>query len=146
MRYAPLLCSLLTLLPVASESLAGINMREGLWEITTATDMAAIPGMPKGMKMPAMVIKHCYTPADIQGNKALMEKGNCALISMRQQGTTASWVTECRGAQAMRVESEGSFSGDKYQIKGRMTFLSGQMKGQGMSTTINARRLGDCKK
>ena len=146
MRFTPVLLSFLTLLPVASDSLAGINMREGLWEVTTATDMGAVPGMPKGMKIPAVVIKHCYTASDIQSNKALMEKGNCALISMRQQGTTASWVTECRGEQAMRMEAEGAFSGDAYQIKGRMTFLSGQMKGQTMASTIRARRLGDCKK
>lgn len=146
MKFAPLLLSILSLLPIAAASAAGVNMREGLWEMTSSTDMAAIPGMPKGMKMPAVVIKHCYTATDIQGNKALMEKGNCSLISMRQIGSSASWVSECRGEQAMRMEGEGTFSGDKYQLKSRMTFLSGKMKGQSMGSTISARRLGDCKK
>jgi hypothetical protein len=146
MKLAPWLVSMLSLLPLAAASAASLNMRAGLWEVTSSTDMAAIPGMPKGMKIPAVVFKHCYTPADIESNKALMEKGDCSLVSMRQQGATASWVTECRGKEAMRMTGEGTFSGDKYQVKSRMTFLSGQRKGQSMASTINARRLGDCKK
>ena len=49
MRLARLLFSILSLLPIAGASAGGVNMREGLWEMTSSTDMAAIPGMPKGM-------------------------------------------------------------------------------------------------
>jgi hypothetical protein len=146
MKHAAALLSALLVLASGTTWAGNVNMREGLWEITSSTDAGAIPGMPKGMKMPAVVIKHCYTATDVQGNKALMDKGNCALISMKQTGNGASWVSECKGEQAMRMEGEGTFSGDAYQIKSRMTFLSGQMKGQTMGSTISARRLGDCKK
>lgn len=146
MKHAAALSFVLTALFSGGAWSANLNMREGLWEITSSIDGAAMPGMPKGMKMPAVVIKHCYTASDIQGNKALMDKGNCALISMKQTGNGASWVSECKGQQAMRMEGEGTFSGDSYQIKSRMTFLSGQMKGQSMGSTIQARRLGDCRK
>lgn len=146
MKYAAALLSVLTVFSASVAWGGNVNMREGLWEITSSTDAGAIPGMPKGMKMPAVAITHCYTAADVQGNKALMDKGNCALVSMRQAGNSASWVSECKGEQAMRMEGEGTFGGDKYQIKSRMTFLSGRMKGQTMGSTINARRLGDCKK
>ncbi len=146
MKRATLLLLVLTTYATGATWAANVNMREGMWEITSTTDAGAIPGMPKGMKMPAVVIKHCYTATDVQGNTAPMEKGNCSLVSMRQTGNSANWVSECKGEQAMRMEGEGTFSGDAYQIKSRMTFLSGQMKGQTMGSTIKAKRIGDCKK
>lgn len=146
MKHTVALSALLMACSAGAAWGANVNMREGLWEITSTMDGGAMPGMPKGMKMPAVTLKHCYTAADVQGNKALMDKGNCALVSMRQTGNSASWVSECKGEQAMRMEGEGIFSGDKYEIKSRMTFLSGKMKGQSMSSTIQAKRLGDCKK
>lgn len=134
-------------LVVAPAWSAGVDMREGLWEITTGTDMASVPGMPKGMKMPVVTVKYCYSADEVRGNKAMMpEKSNCKVTRMQQSGKSASWSAECQGEQAMRLDGEGSFSGDSYTIKSRMTFLNGQMKGQSMSSTINAKRIGDCKK
>jgi len=123
-----------------------VNMRPGLWEMTTQVDGGVMPGMPKGMMIPAMTLRHCYTADDIRGNKALMEQSNCKLVSMQQTGDRATWVTECKGEQSMRMQGEGRFSGDAYELKSRMTFLSGQMKGQSMASSIRARRVGECRK
>jgi hypothetical protein len=141
-RLALSLCLIST---AAWSGLGQVNMQEGLWEIVTTTDMQSMPGMPKGMKMPAMTIKHCYSAEDVQRNRAMMpNKSECAMTKMQQSGQTSSWTMECRGKESMIIEGTGTFSGDSYSINSRMQFTSGQMKGQAMASRISAKRLGPC--
>ena len=136
----------LSLSVFASTAWAGAaNMKEGLWEITSRTE---VPGMPAGMKMPGMTLQHCFTSDEISRNQAIKpdKQSDCKMTNMQQSGNAMSWTMECSGKHASRIEGKGVFNGDNYSVTNTIRFLNGRMKGQAMATNVSAKRLGGCKK
>ncbi|BBL69434.1 DUF3617 domain-containing protein [Methylogaea oryzae] len=135
----PILAALLAC--AANAQAAGPNMRPGLWEITSQTEM---PGLP--MAMPAMTMQHCFTAADVaQGEKSVQPDAgdaNCKVSGYSLQGNTATWTLQCDN---MRGQGRMTYSGDSYSGS---TELQMQSDGetQTMKQTMNARRVGDCAK
>lgn len=135
-----LACAAATLLCATSASAAPAAMREGLWEITTSTEM---PGMP----MPSQKIQQCFTKADTENPKSTVparDESDCKIADQKQNGNSFSMTMKCNGGD-MVMKSEITYQGDSYNGKTVM-----EMKEDGeamtMTTKIAAKRIGDCKK
>jgi hypothetical protein len=121
---------------------AAPDMQPGQWEVQTQTD---IPGMPAGMGLPVMTVKHCFSAEDIKQNQAIQpDQGDCKVTRLQQTGSQLAWTMQCAGQQPMTVDGNGTFGGDHYEMQTRITMQQGPMGGQRMTVNTKARRLGDC--
>jgi len=130
-----LVCLLSVAMMLPAGASAAETMREGLWEITSQSEM---PGMP--MKLPASTIRHCYTKEDVKDQKRMVNTDkNCKLTDYKVTGNKATWAMVCTGQQS------GTFSGET--IFGKDAYTSTmKMKSQGYTMTmkVKAKRIGNC--
>ncbi len=134
-----------TLIPIAALTFtmvfpalshAATGMREGLWEITSQMEF---PGMP--MKTPNSVIKHCYSKEDVKDRKNVISADkNCTVTDMKTTGNKMNWTMKCTGENSGTITGETTFGNDSYT-----TVMHTNLKGYSMTTTMKAKRLGDCK-
>lgn len=117
--------------------------QEGLWEITTKTNM---PGMP--MQMPAHTMQHCFSKEDFaKGDKTVPQQSEqkCEMVDKRMSGNTFSYKMVCSGRQKMTITGTVTYNKTSYQSTARTEMmLNGQT--MRMNSESSARRLGDCKK
>ena len=125
-----------------SLAFAGVNMREGLWEITTKMKMEGMP-----MPMPARKHKQCLTEENMV--KAMVpkedEQQECKVTDQKVTGDTVTWTVKCTGKEAMEMRGKTTYHGDTFE--GTMTMVSADPKREQMKMTvdISGRRIGDCK-
>lgn len=116
---------------------AGVDMKEGNWEITSETSMAM-----EGMSMPAMANKstYCLTRED-PVPKSERDK-DCRIVKQRVTGNKVSWRMECKKGEG---EGEISYHGTTY--KG---FFNMKMAEDGQTMTMKmklaGKYLGPCPK
>lgn len=119
------------------------NMRDGMWEITTRTE---IQGLPAGSMPPSSsnTVKQCMTreeaiPREPENNP------NCKLVSSKVQGNTVSWNMQCRGREGT-TESSGRivYSGNTFSGETRVN-TSGGVQKMNMLQKMSGRRIGECK-
>jgi len=134
MRKAILI--VLAVLLVPAVTLAADSIREGLWEVTTQMEM---PGMP--MKMPATVMKHCYTKNDVSDQKNIISRDkNCVVTDLKTSSNKVTWKMKCTGENAGTMTGETVFGNDSYTSVMKMN-----SHGQKMTMTVKGKRLGTCK-
>jgi len=122
---------------------AGVDMHEGLWEITTKMEM---PGMP--MQMPARKHTQCLTKKNMLKTmvpKEQTQEEECKITDQKISGNTMTWIMKCSGKDAMEVTGKTTYHGDTFE--GTITMISndpeeGKMK---MINHISGRRIGECK-
>lgn len=121
---------------------AGADMKEGLWEISIAMEM---PGMPFGM--PPMKQNHCYTKKELEESKNAVPKSDeqCKITDYKLSGNKASWVTQCKGENAMSGAGEIIFKGDSYDATVKMKGKDSDGGAMEMIQHIKGRRIGNCK-
>lgn len=124
---------------------AAPNMKEGLWEITTRTEMAGMP--PGGMK--PMVVRQCVTKKDLDDPRKTAPGGDpkdnrCQVTDHKVQGNTATWNVACKGEGAMTGTGSVTYSGDTYTGVSRMKMKQGG-KDHEMTIHYAGKRLGECK-
>ena len=141
MRY--LMIALLACCSLAVSAAQAPDMKEGLWEITSKTEMA---GVPQGMK--PVVIKQCITRKDLENPSRTMPGGpkdpRCQVTDYKTQGNTASWNVACKGEGAMTGSFSVTYSGSSYTGVSKMTMKHG---GQDHAVTVHhsGKHIGDCK-
>jgi hypothetical protein len=125
----------------ASASADRIDMKTGLWEMTSEIDMG-------GGKMPTKA-QHCLTAKDIDGSWFATLQGDCKGDQI-VTATTVTWKLECKmqGSTAARIESTGKVDYTKTKFSGsaNMTMTipgAGTQKG---TVTMSGKYLGACKK
>lgn len=123
---------------------AAPNMKEGLWEITTKTEMAGVPG-----GMPPMTVKQCITRKDLDDPRRTTpgndpKDNRCQVTDYKVQGNTATWNMACKGEGAMTGSGTITYSGTSYTGTSRMKMKQG---GQDHAMTVHytGRHLGECK-
>ncbi|NLC71732.1 MAG: DUF3617 family protein [Desulfuromonadaceae bacterium] len=134
-----LLAFFLLPLPVSGQSYPEVNMKEGLWEITSEFKM---PGMP--MAIPPMTHQQCISKKDLANamNQAGQENQQCRTANLTIKDDKVTYDIECgAGENATRGHAVFAYSSEK---------MTGTMKTsgpQGMETTTNftGRRIGDCR-
>lgn len=121
--------------PKAASSPA-VNMKEGLWEITTTVDM---PGMPAGMMKP-----HVFSTCLSQ--KEAVPKGknetDCTMKDVRTEGNTIHWTLVCKEATS---KGRITYAGDSYEGLTESTVRQGG-KDMTIKTTMKGKYIGPCKK
>lgn len=140
----PLLAILASASLAAPAWAAAPNMKEGLWEITSKTEMA---GMPGGMK--PMVVRQCIAKKDLDDPRkttpgADAKDNRCQVTDYKVQGNTATWNMACKGEGAMTGSGSVTYSGTAYTGVSKMKMKQG---GQDHAMTIHyaGKHLGECK-
>ena len=123
---------LLGQLPVAH---AADMMKDGLWEITSQTEM---PGMP--VKIPPSTIKHCYSKDDVKDQKKVIAREkNCTITDYKMVGNKVTWAMKCTGQNAGTFSGETVFGIDSYNSTMKM-----KSQGQNMTMKVKGKRVGNC--
>ncbi len=114
---------------------AGLNMKEGLWQITTTVDMS-------GMSLPPTSFEQCITKQDLvpQNNQPGQK---CSVESVSQEGDRVKWTLRCT-TPGGNMEGSGdiTYRGNTFSGDMLMT-ISGQQVMQ-MKSHMEGRRIGDC--
>jgi hypothetical protein len=111
-----------------------VNMKEGLWEITSEVKMP-------GMSMPPSTHTQCITKDDLVPQKAQPGQ-ECQVTDVQYKGNTVTWKIECSGqGGVMTGTGRTTYNGDSFVGQMEMT-----IPGQGMKITthMKGRRIGDC--
>jgi len=124
-------------------ALAGVNMHEGLWEITTRVEMQGMP-----MQMPARKHTQCLTKKNMLKTmvpKKQDKEEECKITDTEISGNTVTWVMKCNGEDATEVTGKTTYHGDTFE--GTITMIlndpeEGKMK---MINHISGRHIGECK-
>ncbi|RLB26503.1 MAG: hypothetical protein DRG66_06760 [Deltaproteobacteria bacterium] len=114
---------------------SGLNMKEGLWEITTKTK---IPGM----EMPPMKHTQCITKNDLvpQSSQPGQE---CKITETKVIGNTVTWTMQCKTqGEEMKGTGKITYSGDSFEGTIIISMPQANMK---ITTHISGKRIGDCK-
>lgn len=122
---------------------AGVDMHEGMWEITTKMEM---PGMQ--MQMPARKHTQCLTKKNMLKTmvpKEQEQEQECKVKDQKISGNTVSWTMECGGKNAIEITGKTTYQGDT--LEGTIIMISndpdeGKMK---IITHISGKRIGECK-
>ncbi len=116
----------------------GAGMKDGLWEITTNTEMPGMPYQPAPSTM-----THCYTKEDLKDDKQIVPKqdGNCKVTDMKHTGSKMTWKMSCTGDNKSKGEGEIVYKGDT-AYDGFMKF---EMEGMKITSRYKAKRVGACK-
>ncbi|MBN1142527.1 MAG: DUF3617 domain-containing protein [Deltaproteobacteria bacterium] len=131
---------LIAILPLSAFGQQGseINMREGLWEITSEVKM---PGMP--MAIPPMTHQQCIKKSDLATTMPSSgpESQECTTRNLSIRGNSISYDVECgSGESATKAHAVFTYEGDT--MKGTMKTTGPE--GMQMTTTFTGRRVGDC--
>ncbi len=119
---------------------AGMNMQEGLWEITSRMEM---PGM--NMQMPERKSTQCLT------KKTMVPKGqekeeDCKITDQKIKGDTVTWTITCSGKHPMKAKGKTTYHGDTFTGTISMTSSDPAEGKMHMITHISGKRIGECPK
>ena len=136
-RHAVVLFALILLCAAGTAHPAGVDMKDGDWEISSETSMTM-----GGMSMPPQASKstYCLTKED-----PVPRSGNdqeCRIVRQKVTGNKVSWRMECKKGEA---EGEISYHGTTYN-----GFMKMKMVEDGETMTVDmklaGRYLGPCPK
>ena len=116
---------------------AGVDMKEGNWEISSETSMVM-----KGMSMPSQFDKstYCLTREDLVP-KSEKDK-ECRIVNQKVTGNKVSWRMECKKAEG---EGEITYRGSTYKGNFRMK-MAEDGQPMTMDMKMSGRYLGPCPK
>jgi hypothetical protein len=134
-RQAVVLFVLVLLCAAGTAHPAGVDMKEGEWEISSETSMAM-----EGMSMPPMANKstYCLTRKD-PVPKSERDK-ECRIVDQRVTGNKVSWRMECKNGEG---EGEISYRGTTYGGYFRMKMVE-EGQAMTMNTKLAGRYFGPC--
>jgi hypothetical protein len=134
-RQTVVLFALILLCAAGTAHSAGVDMKDGNWEISTETTMV-------GMPMPPMANKStfCLTQEELVP-KSEKDK-ECKIVSQKITGNTVSWRMECKKGEG---EGEISYRGTTYNGFFKMKMVEdGQT--MNMNMKLAGKYLGPCPK
>lgn len=116
-------------------------MQEGLWEITSHTE---IPG--SSARAQPVTSRACYTKQDVASeNPAAPKDDTCEIHDYQSRGNTADWSIACAGKGNIIGRGSVTFH-DKTTYSGTVTLrirTEGQPEIQ-MRNNYSAKRISDC--
>ncbi len=119
--------------PVAAEP----DVQEGMWEITTVTEMSGT-----AIQMPPQKHTQCFTNDDLVPIDPTAPQ-SCFIKEKRYSGNTLNWIMEC-SSNGLKTVSTGSitYDGDSFAGGMEITVNGSEMK---LLNKMSGRRLGPCK-
>ena len=114
----------------------GVDMQDGLWEITTTAEMAGMP-----FQIPPMTITQCITQQDLVPQDE--QPGNeCTLTHNQITGNTVIWSIVCKGeGGSSRGDGKITYHGDRFDGAMKMSVEGGMQ----MTNNMKGKRIGACK-
>lgn len=133
-RFTAIITAFLVLFIV--HAVSAMDMKDGLWEITTKVEM---PGMP--MEMPATKSTQCLTSKDSVPQDKEQHDQDCKIKKIDIKGNTVTWEVDCI-SDGERVKGNGrvTYKGDTFEGETKM-----EMEGMNMTHKMKGRRIGNCK-
>ncbi len=118
------------------------NIKDGLWEITTKTEMKGMPG-----NIPPTKMKQCLTKKDSIPQQGNTKNNNCKMIDNRVYGNTVSWTMLCTEKDGT-MESKGQmkYKGDTFDGTTVTTIKDKAGQTQQITSRMTGKRLGPCDK
>jgi hypothetical protein len=138
-----------------AQALASMEVRPGLWEVTSDIVSATEPGLPvevaERMKGRRRAVRHCVTPEQAAQPSssfiAVRRSGRCRDEAFEMAGGRISGAMVCRDGSGVesRVRTSGRYSPESYEMRMEME-TPGILKGRVMTivTREAGRRIGDC--
>jgi len=127
MRQAVVLFALILLCAAGTAHPAGVDMKEGEWEISNETTMEGMPMPPQASKS-----TYCLTREDLVP-KSEKDK-ECRIVKQKVVGNKVSWRMECKKSEG---EGEITYRGATYNGNFRM-----KMADEGQTMTMNVKLAG----
>jgi hypothetical protein len=119
------------------------DIKEGLWELTFKSDIAA---QPTPMPAVAYSSQHCLTKQSAADPQTLLQNNQCEISDFQLQANHSSWKMRCQqGGIQMTGDGEASYSPESFNGTFNM-----MMQGEGaaalkITTQTTGRYLGRCK-
>jgi len=115
------------------------NIQDGLWEITSKTEMKGIPA-----QFPPVVMKQCLTKQD-KVPQAKDASSNCKMTDQKISGNTVTWTMVCK-EQGSTTESKGriAYKGNSFDGVTNTIIKDKSGNTQEMITKMSGKRLGPC--
>jgi hypothetical protein len=120
------------------------EVKEGLWEITTKTEIQGMPG-----QMPATTTKQCITKNDIVPKPEKQEKGQeCKIKDQKVSGDTVTYTIECKdkGGTVLEVSGKTTYKGNVFDGTTNTTIKSKEQGTMQMTSKMSGKYVGPCKK
>jgi len=118
------------------------NMKDGLWEITTKTEMKGMPG-----NIPPTTMKQCLTKKDNVPQEDKGKNPNCKMTENKVSGDTVTWTMLCKEKDGtMDNKGQMTYKGDTFDGKSVMTMKDKSGKAQVITSKMTGKRLGPCDK
>ncbi|MCC6545117.1 MAG: DUF3617 family protein [Nitrospirae bacterium] len=142
MKRMVLLILSVSLLFVSHISVAagGPDFHEGLWEITSVSEM---PGMPA---MPSVKQNQCMTNKDYVPHSKEEKDSSCTVSDLKTSGNTVTWKMICKSKEG-DMDGKGTITYSKDKLDGS-SVINMQMPGMGkmqIKNKLTGRRIGNCK-
>jgi len=136
----PLFAAALILCPAHA---ATLNMKDGLWEITTKMEMTG----KSDVAMPQQIVRQCITKKDLNDPRRTTPSADsrCKMTDYKLQGNTATWKMACEGEGGKTGTGTVIYSGDSYRGNQTMT-MKRSSQVMNMKMDFSGRRVGDCPK
>ena len=118
---------------------ASAEMKEGLWEIRTKSE---IKGM--SMQMPATAMKQCMTKKDMTPKPEKQPKGQeCTTKNQKVSGDTVTYTMECKSANSTTVQNgKIACKGDSFDGATDTTMKTNGQPDMKMTSAMSGRYLG----
>jgi hypothetical protein len=117
-------------------SVSALDLKEGLWEITTKLDM---PGMP--FPMPPSTFTQCITKEYAVPKQVKEKVANCK-TDQKVVGNTVEWTTTCQEQNGVTVmNGKVIYEGDRFKGEIKIKNPDGTV----VTQHITGRRIGECK-
>ncbi|GAB4370804.1 MAG: hypothetical protein Kow00128_18130 [Deltaproteobacteria bacterium] len=122
-----------------SPARGAMDLKEGLWEITSKVEMRGIP-----IPMPATTVRQCIRKEDPVPRGE--EKNDCKQTKRAIRGNTVTWEIECATREGTsRIRGEVTYRGDAFDGKVRVS-EAGSPGGEEILQKLHGKRIGDCPK
>lgn len=118
----------------------GPDFQEGLWEISSVSEM---PGMPV---MPSVKQNQCMTNKNYVPHGKEEKDNSCTVSDLKTNGNTVTWKMACKSKEGA-MDGNGKITYNRDKLDGSVV-INMQMPGMGkmqMTNKMTGRRIGDCK-
>src|SRR4030067_594633 len=113
----------------SSYAAGGPDFQEGLWEITSVSEM---PGMPV---MPSVKQNQCMTNKDYVPHSKEENDNSCTVSDLNAKGNTVTWKMKCKSKEG-EMDGNGKITYNKDTLAGS-SVINMQIPGMGKMKLTN---------
>ncbi|MCX5810093.1 MAG: DUF3617 family protein [Proteobacteria bacterium] len=132
------------MLVLAWVSAGSAEIKEGLWEITTTSEMKGVP-----VQLPPSTLQQCITKKDLVPKSDLQGAGqDCRIKDEKVGSNTVSYVVECKDKDGNIIEISGktNYRGNVFDGAATTTVKTKDQGTMQMTSTTLGRYIGPCAK